>query len=94
MKHIVMWKLAEEGKAENCVKIKEWLEDLKDKIDVIRSIEVGINVEKSDASYDIVLISEFNSQKDLDEYQVHPLHREAADFIKSAAVSRVVVDFE
>ena len=94
MKHIVMWKIKDENKAENSAKIKEWLEGLKDKIDVIKSIEVGINVEKSDSSYDLVLVSEFNSQKELDEYQVNPLHKEAAAFIKGVATSRIVVDYE
>lgn len=94
MKHIVMWKLKDENRDENCIKIKEWLEGLKDKVNVIKSIEVGINAEKSDAGYDVVLISEFNSKKELDEYQVNPLHMEAAAFIKSVAVSRAAVDFE
>ena len=92
MKHIVMWKL--KNKEEDAVKIKERLEGLKEKIDVIESIEVGINVEKSGSSYDVVLVSEFKSQKELDEYQNNPLHIDVAKFIKGAALDRIVVDYE
>jgi len=89
-----MWKLKDENKLENSKKIKNELEALKDKIDIIQNIEVGINVEKSDASYDLVLVSEFASQADLDAYQVNPEHLKAAGFIKEVAVSRIVVDYE
>ncbi|MCX7714652.1 MAG: Dabb family protein [Clostridia bacterium] len=94
IKHIVMWKLQEEGKAENAIKIKEILEGLKSKINVIRFIEVGINIEKSEAAYDIVLVSEFESQNDLESYQIHPDHKAAGAFIKTVATNRVVVDYE
>lgn len=94
MKHIVMWRIKDENKAENSLKVKELLEGLKDKIDGIKQIEVGINVETSDASYDLVLVSEFESKKALDDYQVNPLHVEVAGFVREIAVSRVVVDYE
>lgn len=93
IKHIVMWKLKDENKAENALKIKTDLEALKNKIDVIVNIEVGINIEKSDAAYDIVLVSEFASQADLDEYQINPNHKAVSGFVRSVIVDRVVVDY-
>ncbi|WP_202077492.1 Dabb family protein [Caldalkalibacillus salinus] len=97
IKHIVMWKLKEtaEGatKAENAYKIKTLLEGLKDKIEVIQSIEVGINIEPSETAYDVVLYSEFEDEQGLEAYQIHPDHQEAGSFVKKVVTERVVVDY-
>ena len=59
IKHIVMWKLKDEAegnsKDENAKIIKNSLEDLKGKINEIVDIEVGIDVNKSEQAYDVVL---------------------------------------
>ncbi|MBC8062489.1 MAG: Dabb family protein [Clostridiaceae bacterium] len=95
--HIVMWKLKEvaEGasKEENAVKIKEKLEALKDKIEVIKSIEVGINVNLSDMAYDVVLNSQFDNLDALNEYQNHPEHIKAGEFVGAVTEKRVVADY-
>ena len=95
MKHIVMWKLADDDrKAENMIKIKNGLEGLNGKIDGMRSAEVGINVNGSDMAFDVVLVSEFDGAKALDAYQKNPLHLEVASFVRSVVVERRVVDYE
>ena len=48
-------------KAENARKIKQMLEALPDKISQLKSLEVGINILDSDAAYDAVLITKFDS---------------------------------
>lgn len=67
IKHIVMWKIRDEldgkPKSELCRDIKQQLEALPGKIPVIRSLEVGINAIPSDASDDLILISEFDWRK-------------------------------
>ncbi|GFZ29705.1 stress responsive protein [Clostridium zeae] len=97
IKHIVMWKLKDyaEGndKQFNANEIKIRLESLKDKITVIRKIEVGIN-NNAVNSYDVVLYSEFESYEDLDIYQKHPLHLEVAAFVGAVKVDRTCVDYE
>lgn len=98
VKHIVMWKIKDEiegeNKKENCLKVKEIIEDLKGKIDGIISLEVGINFEKSSQAFDIVLNSVFESGEALEAYQVHPEHVKAADFIKKIVKERSVVDYK
>lgn len=98
IKHIVMWKLKSElshdDKRDNSLKIKKQIEDLKDKIDVILDLEVGINFEESNQSYDLVLYSSFKSKYDLNCYQNHSNHQEVAEFIKTVVEARVVVDYE
>lgn len=97
VKHIVMWKLkdsAEGGsKIENARKIKEGLEALKGVIEEIRELEVGINFEKSDMAYDLVLYSAFDNERNLDIYQNHPEHLKVGVFIGKVKDKRIVVDY-
>lgn len=97
LKHIVMWKLKEtaEGKSklENALVMKEMLESLPGKISEIRFLEVGINIMPSDASYDVVLYSEFRDEAALSAYQEHPEHVKVADFVAKIREVRAVVDY-
>ena len=53
VKHIVMWRMAEsEDKEQRAKDIKENLEALKGKIDVLVNIEVGLNFNDTDAASD------------------------------------------
>ncbi len=98
IKHIVMWKIKEvaEGltKEKIAEKIKRDAEVLKDKIKEIRELEIGINVKPSEAAYDVVLYSTFDTMEDLDRYQTHPEHVKVAEFIGKVREARVVVDYE
>jgi len=98
IKHIVIWKLKDSArgvsKDQNALELKSVLEDLKNKISVIKQIEVGINFNKSSAAYDVVLYSEFDSQQDLQAYQKHPDHVKVVDFVNEIRDDRAVVDYE
>ena len=93
IKHIVMWKLKEENKEKNAMKIKNDLEALKDKIEELKAIEVGINFNESESAYDVVLYSEFESKEDLDSYQNNKDHKEVGAFVRTCAIDRKVVDY-
>jgi hypothetical protein len=98
IKHVVMWRFAEraEGKTkvDNINKVRELLHGLKTQIEEIISLETGENIADSPAAYDLVLITEHKSLKDLENYRDHPQHMAAASFIGKVTVERVVVDFE
>jgi len=98
IKHIVMWKLKDshngESKSEIIDHIKKILEELNSKISEIVELEVGINFNPSDAAYDVVLYSTFNSREDLDIYQKHPDHLNVAGYISEVRTERTVVDYE
>lgn len=94
IKHIVIWKLKEENKEANALKIKNDLEALKSKISELVDIEVGIDFNKTDAAYDVALYSTFKTKEDLDAYQVHRDHQAIVGFVRSVVESRVVVDYE
>jgi hypothetical protein len=97
LRHVVMWKFKEEAegktKDENCKIIKERLEALPARIPFIKRLEVGINESVSSMSSDMVLITEFDSQEDLDLYAVHPNHVQVSEYVSKVRTSRTVVDY-
>ena len=94
IKHIVMWTLKEDNKEENAKEMVKRLNELKNKIDVIVSIEAGENITDSDRNYDIALVSEFKTVADLDQYRVHEDHQKVVQFVRSVTDNVVAVDFE
>ena len=91
IKHVVVWKLKEENKAENAKKLKEMLDALPPLIPEIKFFQVGIN--ENDGDHDAILISAFESYDALKTYDAHPEHQKCRTFIRSVAESRVAVDF-
>lgn len=96
VKHIVVWRLADtENKTKIANEIKTALETLKDKIDEIIDLEVGINFNDSEFASDIVLVSTFESKEALDAYIVHPEHKAVgANYVRPNVSERRVIDFE
>ena len=97
IRHIVMFKLKirddEEHLAEVKNEIKIRLDSLPGKINVIRSMEVGINVVRSERAYDLVLVSSFDNLDDLETYRVQPAHQEVVEFIANHKDQSAAVDF-
>ncbi|QGU96206.1 Dabb family protein [Clostridium bovifaecis] len=71
--HVVFFKL-KEPTIENMRRAKSILEGMKGNIPQLKGIEVGTDVVRSQRSYDICLITRFDSQEEMDKYQVHPYH--------------------
>ena len=93
VKHIVMFKLLDKNKT-NIKKIVAALNSLKENIDVLRFVEIGVNFTESERSYDIVLTTEFDDQEGLNLYRPHPKHLPVVETIRSLCSSSVVVDYE
>ena len=81
-----MWKFFPEAagftKEENCKRVKQQLLNLKERIPEIKFMEVGINSNRSEHAFDLVLYSEFENFTDLEVYQRHSAHIEFKEFIK------------
>ena len=96
--HIVMFKLSEtpdaRQKEANKQEVKERLEGLPSKIDVIRSMEVGINVVTQARAFDVVLVSTFDNLDDLETYRVHPAHQEFVNYVGQIREQTASVDYE
>ncbi|MDQ7067664.1 MAG: Dabb family protein [Sulfurimonas sp.] len=91
--HIVMFKLNEEDKQANLVKIRAVLEQLPKKIDELVSMEVGLNFTDSDRAFDLSLYSTFKTKEDLAAYASHPAHVKVVEFIKTVVSESKVVDY-
>lgn len=95
LKHIVFFKMDgdEEQAKQNALRLKQDLEALKGKIEEIKFFEVGLNLTKSDLSYDLVLYSEFDDEQSLRIYQKHPDHVKVLNFVNTVTKSRAFVDY-
>jgi Stress responsive A/B Barrel Domain. len=98
VKHVVCWKLKDEAegntKLQNALIAKEMLEDLREVIEEIRSIKVGINAPGTpEGNWDMILESEFTTLRDLETYANHPDHLKVVDFIKKIVEGRICVDY-
>jgi hypothetical protein len=97
IKHIVLFKLKTfETEAEKQAKeeeIKDALLALKDKIEVLRSIEAGINANPNE-EYNIALTTTFDSFNDLETYAKHPDHQAVIPLIREVLESRACSDYE
>ena len=93
IRHIVFFKLKDNSKA-NKQRIKDVILPLKEKIDVIKFYQVGINFSNEERAYDLALVSDFYSVDDLESYAVHPEHLKIISQLKNEGVTTKVVDFE
>lgn len=91
--HVVLFRLKDRSR-KNMERTRDVLMTLKDRIPFVRSFEVGADVIRSDRSYDIALISRFDSIEDLEAYRVHPEHVNVVDYIAQVKESSIAVDYE
>jgi hypothetical protein len=89
--HIVFFKLKE---PRNAKEASDVLLGLKDRIPQLRHLEAGIDILHSDRSYDLALVTKFDSLEDMKAYQTHPVHEEVSNYMASVRESSVTVDYE
>ena len=98
IKHLVMWKLKDsaEGadKATNARTMKEKLDACANIVPGILKFEVALAQPGLEATYDIVLYSEFESKAALDAYASHPTHEAVKPFIGAVRSERQCMDYE
>ncbi len=95
VKHIVTFKLI--GTAEERLAVANQFKDallaLPDKIEVLRSIEVGVN-ENPAEDWDVVLTAVVDTMDDVSVYAKHPAHVAAAGILAGHKEARACVDYE
>lgn len=91
--HIVIFKFNEQNKEANITKVTKELNDLVEKIDELKSMEVGVDFNQSQRAFDLSLYSTFESKEDLKAYAIHPAHLEVVELIKSVTSESKVVDY-
>jgi hypothetical protein len=88
-----MFKFKDENKETNIQKVKIDIEALTQKIPQLKSMEVGADFMHSARSFDLVLYSKFETEKDLAIYDAHPEHQKVVSFIKQVIVESKAVDY-
>jgi plasmid stability protein len=93
-----MWRLREgahgRSVAENAQEIIRMLHALRGEIPGMGTIEAGRDFSATPSSFDLALYSEFESREALNAYQNHPAHVAVKEYLSSATLERVVVDYE
>ena len=73
IKHIVMFHLKEENKAENIKEALKRLSTFPDEIPTLRGFEAVVNAPEADGTNcDLALVCDFDDMDGLNAYQVHP----------------------
>lgn len=95
VKHIVTFKLkgSPSERLELSQRFRDALVELPSKIDVLKSIEVGLNQNPAE-TYDVVLTAVVSTLDEVGIYAKHPAHVAAAGIIGGHVEVRACVDYE
>jgi heme-degrading monooxygenase HmoA len=98
IKHIVMWKLKDQAegadRAANAREMKRRLDACANVVPGILKFEVALAQPGLEATYDVVLYSEFESKEALAAYAAHPTHQAVVPFIGAIREARQCMDYE
>ena len=95
IRHIVLLKLDAEDtelRAEHARILTERIEALGDIVPGLRSVRVDPDLGGIATHYDLALVAEHDDRQALEVYQTHPAHVEVAEWIRTVASIRAVVD--
>ena len=96
IKHVVMFRFRDDVDVATRRMVRETFRDqilaLRDRLSIIRSIEVGFNVNEQEL-WDICLMGEFDTLDDVRAYSVFPDHMAAAGALKPYLQGRSCVDY-
>lgn len=98
IRHTIMWKFTDnyEGMDKNAVMdyVETHLKALVGVIPEIRGMKLERDILRSERSFDMIYLSEFESLEALETYRVHPEHVKVAEFIAKVRVAQAVTDTE
>ena len=95
VKHIVMFKLSgtPAERLDVATAFKNALEALPEQIEVLRTIEVGLNQNPAE-DWDVVLTAIVDTMADVEVYAKHPAHVAAAALLAGHKELRACVDYQ
>jgi hypothetical protein len=89
--HIVFFKLKDASKASEA---RDILQSMEGKIPELKGLEVGVDVLHTERSYDLSLVTRFDSLEDMNTYQVNEYHvNEVLKYLKPMLESSKAVDY-
>ena len=93
IRHIVLFKIKEEYKAEIPALVQAFY-GMKGRIEGMLDLESGQDLLHSDRSYDLALITVFDSRASFDAYQTHPVHLPVKKHMHEVRSASVACDYE
>ncbi|MCF0236392.1 MAG: Dabb family protein [Bacteroidaceae bacterium] len=97
LKHIVMWRFKEGAEGQTATQHAQWMKQHLDAlvgvVPEIVSLECGIDVLRTPASFDAVLTVTLADVEALQRYANHPAHLVIAEHAKLITETRVAVDY-
>jgi hypothetical protein len=95
LRHVVLFKFKDGAKAEDIKKVEDAFRALSGKIKLIKDFEWGTNVSPENLNQGLThcFFVTFKSDKDRDDYLVHPAHKEFVEILKPVLDKATVVDY-
>jgi len=95
LRHVVLFKFKDDASAADVQKVEDAFRQLKPKINLIKDFEFGKNnsPEKLDQGFTHCFFVTFASEKDRDDYLVHPDHKAFVEVLKPYLDKALVVDY-
>lgn len=90
--HIVFFRLPESGPL-SAEDVAAKLRTLEGNVPTLESLEIGIDVARSDRAWDVILHAVFADQQALDAYRVHPFHKDVLAWLVAHNMTTAVVDY-
>lgn len=78
----------------NIAKARDVLLSMQGKIESLRDLKVEVNIRQGASGYDLLMIAQYDSLKDLDAYIIHPVHVDVAKYIADVLETSAVVCYE
>jgi hypothetical protein len=91
--HLVMMKFKSSTTEDTKIQLKASLNRLQGFIPEIKAFHCGIDIVRSERSYDFGLSSAFEDMDAMKRYQVHPEHQKVLSVIREICETIVAVDF-
>jgi Stress responsive A/B Barrel Domain len=92
--HIVLFKLSD-PRPETIAATRDLLVSMGGTVPQLRHLEVGVDLIRSERSYDLALVTRFDSLDELKAYQVDPYHAGTIlPHMRSVCSAIVAVDYE
>lgn len=95
--HLVFFRMQHEALGQsreaNAERLVELLRGLPGEIPELVELDAGRDVSCGPASFDVGLMTRFESLEDLEIYRVHPAHQKVVAFVQATTSARAVVDF-
>lgn len=98
IRHTIMWKFTDEyegmKKEQIMTRVEESFDHLRNVIPEIKAMRVERDILRSERSFDMIYITEFESLEALERYRVNPEHVKVAKFIGAVRTAQAVTDTE